>query len=127
MPTANRPVNLDLTTIRFPLTAIASILHRISGVGLFVLAPLIIWFWSLSLRDASGFVSVSALIQSTGIKVLLWLFLAALFYHLVAGIKHLLMDWGYGEEIASANRATVVSLTIFVLLIVFAGVWLWQV
>ena len=127
MPTANRPVNLDLTTIRFPLTAIASILHRISGVGLFVLAPLIIWFWSLSLRDASGFVSVSALIQSAGIKVLLWLFLAALFYHLVAGIKHLFMDWGYGEEIASANRATVVSLTIFVLLIVFAGVWLWQV
>ena len=127
MPTANRPVNLDLTTIRFPLTAIASILHRISGVGLFVLAPLIIWFWSLSLRDASGFASVSALIQSAGIKVLLWLFLAALFYHLVAGIKHLLMDWGYGEEIASANRATIVSLTIFVLLIVFAGVWLWQV
>ena len=127
MPTANRPVNLDLTTIRFPLTAIASILHRISGVGLFVLAPLIIWFWSLSLRDASGFASVSALIQGAGIKLLLWLFLAALFYHLVAGIKHLLMDWGYGEEIASANRATIVSLTIFILLIIFAGVWLWQV
>ncbi|MGL1161857.1 succinate dehydrogenase, cytochrome b556 subunit, partial [Vibrio parahaemolyticus] len=38
-----RPVNLDLTTIRFPVTAIASILHRVSGVITFVAVGILLW------------------------------------------------------------------------------------
>ena len=122
-----RPVNLDLTTIRFPITAIVSILHRISGVGLFVLAPVIVWFWTLALSDSTSFATVSAWMQSGGVKFIVWLFLSALAYHLIAGIKHLIMDLGYGEEVASAQRAAYISLASFVGLAIIGGIWLWQV
>lgn len=50
-----RPVNLDLKTIRFPVTAIASILHRVSGVITFVAVGILLWLLGTSLSSPEGF------------------------------------------------------------------------
>lgn len=50
-----RPVNLALLTIRFPATAVASILHRASGVLVFLLIPFLLWALDRSLASPEGF------------------------------------------------------------------------
>ena len=89
-----RPVNLDLTTVKFPLPAITSILHRISGVALFFGIGVVLYLLQLSLESEAGFERVTELFRATPVKLVVWLILTGLLYHLIAGIKHLLMDWG---------------------------------
>ena len=107
-----RPVNLDLTTVKFPLPAITSILHRISGVGLFFGIGVVLYFLQLSLESEAGFERVLELLRATPVKLTVWLILAGLLYHLIAGIKHLLMDWGLGESREGALRGAQVTLVL---------------
>lgn len=121
----NRPVNLDITTIKFPLAAIASILHRISGIGLFFGVGILLYFLQISLRSEAGFTEVAELLEGTLIKLLFWLILAAVFYHLIAGIKHLLLDLGIGESKQGAKTGALITWAMFVLATTIGGVWLW--
>mgnify|MGYP003986524045 CR=1 FL=1 len=121
----NRPVNLDITTIKFPLAAIASILHRISGIGLFVGVGILLYFLEISLRSEASFAEVASLLENTLIKLLFWLILAAVFYHLIAGIKHLLLDLGLGESKQGAKTGALVTWILFVITAGIGGIWLW--
>ena len=92
-----RPVNLDITTFKFPLPAITSILHRISGVALFIATAILLYLLQLSLSSEQGFSEAVAIMDGTLMKIVLWAITTGLFYHLIAGVKHLLMDLGWGE------------------------------
>ncbi|PVF12041.1 succinate dehydrogenase, cytochrome b556 subunit, partial [Yersinia pestis] len=59
-----RPVNLDLQTIRFPVTAIASILHRVSGVITFVAVGILLWLLGLSVSSQEGFMQAATIMNS---------------------------------------------------------------
>jgi succinate dehydrogenase / fumarate reductase cytochrome b subunit len=122
---SNRPVNLDLTKFKFPITAIVSILHRISGVVLFLAIPLLLMYLSCSLDSAASFAKVSASLSGFGGWLVSWVIVSAVLYHLVAGIRHLFMDLGIGETIGCAKKSAVAMLVIFVILAVIAGVVLW--
>ncbi|HBM49256.1 MAG TPA: succinate dehydrogenase, cytochrome b556 subunit [Marinobacter sp.] len=58
-------------------------------------------------------------------KLIIWGILSALLYHLVAGIKHLLMDAGIAEELESGRLAAKITLVVSIVLIILAGVWVW--
>lgn len=120
-----RPVNLSLVTMKFPITAIISILHRVSGVVLFLFIPFVLCMLAHSLDSPDGFKWVSALFSGMAAKFFLWAFLSALFYHLVAGIKHLFMDIGFGETMCCAVIASYVVLFLGIAFAVLVGVWLW--
>ncbi|MGF1699087.1 succinate dehydrogenase cytochrome b556 subunit [Photobacterium makurazakiensis] len=120
-----RPVNLDLQTIRFPLTAIASIIHRVSGVITFVAVAILLWLLSISLSSPEGFASAASIVNSFFAKFVLWGILTALFYHIVVGVRHLIMDMGYFEEMESGIASAKVSFAIVAVLSVFAGVLVW--
>ncbi|KIS43478.1 succinate dehydrogenase, cytochrome b556 subunit [Kosakonia radicincitans YD4] len=121
-----RPVNLDLTTIRFPVTAIASILHRVSGVITFVAVGILLWLLGLSLSSEDGFLTASAIMNSFFVKFILWGILTALAYHAVGGIRHMLMDFGWLEETFEAGkRSANLSFVITVVLSILAGVLVW--
>lgn len=121
-----RPVNLDLTTIRFPVTAIASILHRVSGVITFVAVGILLWLLGLSLSSEEGFQAASAIVNGFFVKFILWGILTALAYHAVGGIRHMLMDFGWLEETFEAGkRSANVSFAITVVLSLLAGVLVW--
>jgi succinate dehydrogenase / fumarate reductase cytochrome b subunit len=120
-----RPINLDLFTIKFPLPAIISILHRISGVFVFLLIPLLLWMLDLSLSSPMGFDYLQGILTSLWFKFIVWLFLVALLYHLVAGIRHLIMDMGIGESLQGGQRGAQITILVTIVLALLAGVWLW--
>jgi|APTNR8051073442_1049403.scaffolds.fasta_scaffold05305_3 succinate dehydrogenase / fumarate reductase cytochrome b subunit len=99
------PVFLNLAQIRFPIGAIASIAHRVAGVLLFIALPVIALLLDASLRSEAGFASVRDLLSSpfwvVTAAVLLW----ALVHHVLAGVRHLLMDVGVGSELARARAS----------------------
>lgn len=121
----NRPVNLNLFTIKFPLPAITSILHRISGVALFAGTAILLYLLQISLESQAGFDLALEIMNSLLGKILMWLILAALSYHLIAGTKHLLMDIGIGETKGGAQTGAVIVIIGFVISAVLAGVWIW--
>lgn len=120
-----KPVNLDLTTIRFPITAIVSILHRASGFLIFLLIPLLLWMLDISLASETSFNHLAEILANPLLKFSLWVLVAALAYHLVAGVRHLLMDIGLGESRKSGIRGAYLVLLISAVLIIFGGLWVW--
>lgn len=121
----NRPVNLDLTTIRFPATAIASILHRVSGVITFFIAGILMWLLAMSLSSEQGFDTVLAIMTHPLAKLVLWGMLTAFAYHFVGGIRHLIQDFGYCEELPSGAISAKLAFAITAVLSILAGVWVW--
>jgi succinate dehydrogenase / fumarate reductase cytochrome b subunit len=121
----NRPVNLDFKTLHLPLPAITSILHRISGVIVFGGVFVLLWLLSASLESESGFTDVQNWLAAPLVKVVVWGILAGLLYHLIAGVKHLVMDMGIGETLEGAKTGAKLVVFISVIAIVLAGVWLW--
>ena len=99
------PVFLNLAQIRFPIGAIASIAHRVAGVLLFIALPVVALMLDASLRTEAGFAAVRDLLSSpfwvATAAVLLW----ALVHHVLAGVRHLLMDVGVGSELARARAS----------------------
>jgi len=121
-----RPVNLDILTISQPVTAIVSILHRVTGIILFVGLAFLFYAFDLSLDSQQGFDQVVNILQTSFLaKFIIWGVVSALLYHLVAGVKHLFMDMGYFEELDSGRSAAIANLIIAAVFIVLAGVWIW--
>ena len=113
-------INLDLTTIHFPLPAIVSILHRISGVVLFFATPIILWLFDSSLDGGAGFGAMLSFVSHPlGVLVLIG-YAAALAFHIAAGIKHLVMDWAFetkGGARVMALMSIATALVIFMVLV----------
>jgi len=121
-----RPVFLNLLAIRQPAPAIVSILHRISGTLLFVVAlPLALWALQASLGSAEGYARVAGAFDHPLAKVVLIVLLWAYLHHLIAGIRHVLADVHIGLDLAGARRSAVVTLVLAVVLTVALGVKLW--
>lgn len=121
----NRPVNLDLSKFRFPVTALASITHRVAGVILFVAIGFVLWALTKSLESKDGFEQVSQVMTHPLAKFITWGILSAIAYHFIAGIKHLMMDAGYFESIKTGPLASKVVFALAAVTIVILGVWVW--
>jgi len=120
-----RPVMIDLNPFHFPLPALASILHRLSGVFLFFLIPCLLWGLQHSLASEQQFETLKANLAQPLSLWLLWFCLCAFGYHLLAGIRHLLMDMHVGE---SKRGGTIGALSVLCLVLVLAiclGINLW--
>lgn len=125
--TAERPVNLSLLGLfaAMPVTAVASILHRISGIVLFVGVLYLCYLLDAALSDQGGFEQAAAVLATPAGKLALWAILAALGYHVVAGVKHLLLDLHVGDTLSGARFASWVSIVLAVLAAVAGAFWLW--
>tara|TARA_R100001443_G_scaffold112662_1_gene126493 strand:- start:62289 stop:62732 length:444 start_codon:yes stop_codon:yes gene_type:complete len=120
-----RPVNLDLSTISLPAAAKASILHRVTGVAMFFALVFVIWAWAYSLQSQTSFDYVQSLMTSHLAKIIALGTLSVLIYHLLAGLRHLVMDMGHWEELKSGTLSANVVMGLWIVLSVLAGVWLW--
>ncbi len=120
-----RPVNLDLGSLKYPPMAIASILHRISGLVLFILLPVMLYFLNLSLNSADSFLYLQTLLAFSFCKLILWAFGTALGYHVLAGIRHMLMDIGFGEEVLTASRSANLVIVLAIIVSIILGVRIW--
>ncbi len=120
-----RPVNLDLSTVKLPITAYVSILHRASGVFLFAGVAVLLWMLDSSLDSQESFAAVRDASNSPVFKFVLWAVLSGLAYHAVAGIRHLIMDFGVGETLEGGKRGATIALVLAFVLIGLLGVWVW--
>ena len=98
-----RPKNLNLTTMRLTIPALVSILHRISGVGLFLAIPLLLLALEVSLRSERHFDLVARLLAHPLSKLLLIVVLCGALHHILAGLRHFAFDLGYGSRLKPAR------------------------
>jgi len=121
-----RPVYLDLLRIRQPLPAIVSILHRISGAGLFVVGiPLVLWGLQASLQSPDGYRGLATWLGEPWVKVLAILVAWGYLYHLFAGVRHLVLDTHVGLELRSARRSAALVLVVSIVLAIAIAVRVW--
>lgn len=120
-----RPKFLALNQIRLPLPGIVSILHRISGVGLFLLLPFLLFLLDRSLGSAETFETFSAVVGHPLVKLLLFGLLWAYMHHFCAGIRFLLLDLDKGTDLAAARSSSRIVLIVSIVLTVIIGVKLW--
>lgn len=120
-----RPVYLSLTQFGWPITAIASILHRVTGVILFVGIAFLLWMLDLALRSATGFSNAQAVMSQPLPKLVMLAVLSLLTYHVVAGIKHMLLDFHVGDTFEAASASSYAVFVISAILTAALGVWLW--
>ena len=121
-----RPVNLDIGTIRLPITSYVSILHRASGVILFFSIAVFLCLLEGSLDSEQSFNDVKALFNNPLCQFIVWASLAALAYHAVVGIRHLVMDFGLCEDSFESGRTTAwVALVVAVVVIALVTGWVY--
>ena len=120
-----RPISLSLARFRWPVTAIASIIHRVSGILLFFGFAYLLYLLDLALSSEAGFEQAGHLLAMILPKLALWAVLAPLAYHLLAGVKHLLLDLHVGDTFAAAKGASWLVFALTAVAVVLLGAWLW--
>ena len=114
----------DLPTYRLPAAGIVSILHRISGLIMFLLLPLIVWMFDTSVSSEISFAKFSAaftvglgFVPAVLVKVIVLGLIWAYLHHLIAGVRHVYMDVchavskEFGKSSAVATLVLSLSLT----------------
>jgi succinate dehydrogenase / fumarate reductase, cytochrome b subunit len=102
----NRPKNLNLFTIRLPINAVVSILHRASGVGLFLCLPLILLALQALVGSQESYSALTSWLNSWFVKLLLIGLGWAFFHHFFAGIRHLLQDIHWMTSLNNARLSS---------------------
>jgi succinate dehydrogenase / fumarate reductase, cytochrome b subunit len=116
---SNRPpFYLNLLQIWLPVGGFVSILHRASGLLLALAIPLLLWAWQVSLASAEGYTAVQGFFAGGVGWVLRFVLVWALLHHLLAGVRHLGFDIGWGEAKLTARRSAWVVLLSALLLTV---------
>ena len=121
----DRPVNLNLFSMSWPLAALASITHRITGVVLFVGVGFALYALDMALASPAGYAEAVAQARTPFGMLVFWGLLLALIYHILAGVKHLLLDFHFGDSLQAAQIGAIVVIiaTIVVTGIVGASLW----
>lgn len=110
MATPNRPLSPHLQVYRLPLTALMSISHRATGIGLTGGTLLLTWWIAAAAYGEDAYAQVQAFLGSWIGLILLLGFSFALFFHLCNGIRHLVWDAGRNFELDQTRRADVMVL-----------------
>ena len=125
---SNRPVNLSMgqvldVNLKSPV-AIASILHRLSGVIVFLLVPVLLWILDKSLSSPEGFAQVQEIMSGFVVRFIVWVFVAGLLFHFIMGVKHLFADLGVADELESGRMAATIALILAAISVVASFVWI---
>lgn len=120
-----RPVNLDISTITLPVTGFASFFHRVSGILLFAGMAFLLWLLDSSLDSQESFAAVRDISANPVCKLVAFVVLAALAYHTIMGIRHLIMDCGVGESLEGGRLGAKIGFVVAFVSIALIGVWLW--
>ena len=105
MSSGNRPLSPHLQIYRPQLTAVLSILHRLTGVALAPGTLLLVYWLAAAAAGPEAFATAQMLVGSIVGRLLLLGWTFALFYHLCNGIRHLFWDAGYGLELPDLYRS----------------------
>ena len=120
-----RPKYLNLVEIRLPLAGFVSIMHRVSGAGLFLMLPFLIYLLQLSLGSPQDFETFRSIAGHPLAKLILTGLLWAYLHHFCMGIRIVLIDFHVGVDLAPARASALVVQVVSLLLTVILGAKLW--
>lgn len=120
-----RPKHLNLFEIKLPVPGFVSILHRISGAGLFLMLPFLLYLLQQSLHSPDSYILYRQLLSSPLVRLLLLGLLWAFLHHFCAGLRFLALDLHVGTALARARASSWVVLAASLALTVVFGAWLW--
>jgi succinate dehydrogenase / fumarate reductase, cytochrome b subunit len=120
-----RPKYLNLFEIKLPLPGWVSILHRVSGAGLFLMLPLLIWLLGLSLGSPDSYTTFTTITGHPLVKLILLGLLWAYLHHFCMGIRILLLDMHIGIEKTQARTSAITVLVVSLAMTVLLGAKLW--
>ncbi|AFA41174.1 cytochrome b556-binding succinate dehydrogenase membrane subunit [Wigglesworthia glossinidia endosymbiont of Glossina morsitans morsitans (Yale colony)] len=123
----HKPINLNIFTIKFIKTAIASILHRISGIITFLIFSVFIYCLELSLCSQEKFNTLQNFFyENVLFKFFLWAILTIFTYHTVFGLRHILIDFNFFKEDLKTAKMTVnIALLVTATISIILGFFLW--
>ncbi|MFP5516864.1 MAG: succinate dehydrogenase, cytochrome b556 subunit [Alphaproteobacteria bacterium] len=125
---SGRPLSPHLQVYKLPLTAVMSITHRITGVGLAVGTLLLVWWLVAAAAGPEAFARAQGFIGSFFGLLLMFGWSAALYYHLCNGIRHLVWDAGKAFELTDAdrnNKVVLVATAVLTVLTWIVGLAVW--
>ena len=125
MSGSNRPMSPHLQVYRPQLTSVLSITHRATGVILFVGMGILLWLLDTSLAGPEGFAFVQESLGGFVAKFVIWGLVTALIYHSLAGVKHLIMDFGVGETMEGGILGARIVIALSVVLSLLTVIWIW--
>lgn len=99
-----RPININPFSIKLPLSALTSIAHRLSGLFLFLMIPFLLWGLQTLTETPKGYEQLADLLNFWPYKFTVWLLLVAMGYHILAGLRHILMDMHWLSESLRAAK-----------------------
>ena len=118
----------DLTTYRLPPAGWVSILHRVSGLLMFLLLPLIVWLFDTSVsseisyeRFAAAFAGGLGFLPAWLFKLVVLALIWAYLHHLIAGVRHLWMDATHAVTKEFGKSSAIVTLVLSIGLTVVLG------
>jgi len=117
----------QLASYRLPAAGILSILHRVSGVLLFLVLPVLLWMFEQSLKVESTFERLRSTMGNAVLKLILLAVIWAILHHLAAGVRYLALDVHWGIDKEPARRSALMVFAVSLLLTVVAGLWLFGV
>lgn len=120
-----RPVHLNLLTIRQPIPAIVSILHRISGTLLFLFIPFLLYMLQLSLASPEHFAQLKSTLDAPLVKLTCLMLLWGYLHHFFAGLRFLFLDLDIGVELQPARASSWAVLAVSLALTLLIAVKLW--
>ena len=105
-----RPVYLDLTKIRLPMSALSSITHRLSGIYIFFITiPLTLYVINKSTASKSSFEELLINLNTFSFfSLFFYLSVSIFWYHILTGTRHLIMDFFHiGESLKGSNYSSI--------------------
>ncbi|MCV6605348.1 MAG: succinate dehydrogenase, cytochrome b556 subunit [Porticoccaceae bacterium] len=122
----SRPVNLDLGTVSFPITAIASILHRVCAVISWVGMGFLLMALALALGSKESFDALVTLLRENLLaQIVSWGLLTAFGYYCMGTIKHIIQDFGLFEDFQGGKAVSWVAILGGVIISIAAVVMIW--
>ena len=120
-----RPKHLALHHIKLPLPGFVSILHRVSGLILFLALPLLLLMLQYSLRSIETYTQLLSVLAHPLLKLMLLGLLWAFLHHFCAGLRYLAIDLRYITSLTQARNSSKAVMVVSLALTVLAGAKLW--
>ena len=117
MNTDHRPVYIDLRKINLPVTALISITHRLSGMYVFFITlPLMLALIYFSTESEDSFNELSLFLKNYKfILGLIVLSFCILWYHILSGVRHLIMDAHIGESLLASKYSAIFTISLWII------------
>lgn len=121
----NRPKNLNLFTIRLPINALVSILHRVSGMALFAMLPFLLLLMHSSISSEDGFNLAVDVLDFWLVKLVLIGLAWAFFHHFYAGLRHLAQDLHWMHGLNQARYSSKIIMGLVAVSVIYFAILIW--